>query len=460
MRNLEKTNIQLTGNITPTIISLSLPLMLNNLIRTLYNLTDGLYVARLSSEDFAATAFVWPLNFLFISLGMGLGVASTSMVSQALGANQIERAKKVSQNALNLSLILGFVLALIGYLMAGNFVEWMGASGLFAQKASTYLAINFIGLFFDFIYFPYQAILNADGQTKKITLISSLSSLINLVLDPIFIFDRIGPIPGLGLGIAGAAWATVLSKIVLVFLGQKVVKLSTPIDLKLLNPTRDWRAYQTLVQIAVPASLGYGGAALGFTVMNGLIQSYGTDTLAAYSMGNRITDLMTQPQMGIGMALTSLVGQNIGAGQYQRAKAIIKKTIELVLLISLFASILIIVFRDPLIGIFIKDGSNVTLINHSREYMIYSAFIIFFMGLFSVYNGAFQGMGKTRYSMIMAVGRLWVFRLPFIWIFANFTMLESTGIWIAMLLSNALTVTLAAIFYRRIDWTRLRRLSS
>ncbi|MBS4461314.1 MULTISPECIES: MATE family efflux transporter [unclassified Facklamia] len=452
-----KPNLMLEGPITKTILTISAPLMLNNLIRTLYNLTDGLYVAQLSSDDFAATAFVWPLNFLFISLGMGIGVGATTLIAQNLGAKKEQQAHQYAQNALNLSIVIGLIFSVIGYFASPLFVQWMGGAGEFATKSITYLKINFIGLFFDFGYFAYQAVLNAEGQTKMITAISTISSLLNVILDPLLIFKTIPLInvPGLDMGIAGAAWATVISKIVLLILAAYTVQNRSRIPRLTLNFHFNWASIHTLSKIALPSAFGYGGAAMGFTVLNGLIQSYGTDTLAAFSMGNRLSDLMTQPQMGIGMALTSLIGQNVGAKQFDRAKAIFTKTLHIVLLISAVSSLAIFLFKDPLLSIFITDSSNHNLWIQASEYLYFSAFIIFFMGLFSGFSGFFQGVGKTNYSMYMAIGRLWFLRLPFIWIFSHFTSLESTGIWIAMLLSNGLTVLFAYIAYRYYQWEEI-----
>lgn len=458
---MEKTkqNIMLEGNISKTIIALSAPLMFNNLIRTLYNLTDGLYVAQLSSDDFAATAFVWPLNFLFISLGMGIGVGATTLIAQRLGARQYEKANQFAQNALNLSLVIGLFVSIIGYIYSANFVSWMGGTGEFALKSTTYLKINFIGLFFDFGYFAHQAILNSEGNNKTITIISTISSLINVILDPIFIFKTIPLInlPGLDMGIAGAAWATVISKLILLILAAYVVKRQSQVKVHLLNGEYHFPIIKELTKIALPSALGYSGAAMGFTVLNGLIQSYGTDTLAAFSMGNRLSDLLTQPQMGIGMALTSLIGQNIGAQQFDRAKAIFRRTNLIIGFISIISSIIIYLFKQNLLSLFITDMSNQNLWNQAIEYLMYSTFIIFFMGFFSSYNGVFQGMGKTNYSMFMSIGRLWLFRLPLIWLFSNFSNLGSTGIWISMLLSNGLTVLIAAFVYRKIDWNQLQK---
>ena len=142
--------------------------------------------------------------------------------------------------------------------------------------------------------------------------------------------------------------------------------------------------------------MGYGGSALGFTVLNGLIASYGTNTLAAYSMVNRITDLLNQPQLGIGAALPSIIGQNIGSGNYARAKAIFKRAVHLILGLSFISSLTVMIGRYQILSIFIKDGADLELWSQAIEYLYFSAFIIFFMGLFSALNGFFQGTGQTK----------------------------------------------------------------
>ncbi|MCQ9210389.1 MATE family efflux transporter [Granulicatella seriolae] len=444
--------------INQVILTIATPLMINNLIRTLYNLTDGLFVAQLSAEDFAATAFIWPLNFLFISLGLGLSVGSTSLIARFLGAEKIEKAQTYANQAMLLTYSLGIVLSLIGYIFAPNFVQWMGASGTFADKSTVYLKINFIGLFFDFAYFGYQSILNAQGETKIITKISALSAIANIILDPIFIFAQVPliGIAGLGWGIEGAGWATVISKALLLFFAILAVRRQSVLRAPFKKLTVQVRVMKDILRIALPSAVGYGGAALGFTVLNGLIQSYGTQTLAAYSMVNRISDLLTQPQMGIGSALTAIVAQNMGARQVERSKQIFRQAMFLILGISLLGSVTIFLFRQPILSLFITDMSDQVLWSEAVEYLNYTAFIIFFMGMFSALTGFFQGCGETRYSMLMSIGRLWLVRLPIIWLLSHYTDLGSTGIWIAMLLSNAITVILGYGIYKLKDWKQLQ----
>lgn len=443
------------GSLNKVILTISVPLMLNNLVRTLYNLTDGLFVARISAEDFAATAFVWPLNFLFISVGMGIGIGATALIAQQMGGNQLHTAKHYANNTILMSLVLGFLAALIGYLATPSLIYWMGARDSLYDKSVLYLQINFVGLFFDFVYFGYQAILNAQGQTKSITLISIISSLTNVILDPFFIFDQVLGLPGLNLGIAGAAYATVISKIVLYLLAIRIVHKHSEISVSIRKVKVDRQIISHISRVALPSAMGYGGSALGFTVLNGLIASYGTNTLAAYSMVNRITDLLNQPQLGIGAALTSIIGQNIGSGNYARAKAIFKRAVHLILGLSFISSLTVMIGRYQILSIFIKDGADLELWSQAIEYLYFSAFIIFFMGLFSALNGFFQGTGQTKYAMYMSVGRLWALRLPIIWLLGSFTNLGSMGIWLAMLLSNLLVVVYGFYIYRSRDWHRL-----
>lgn len=443
------------GSLNKVILSISVPLMLNNLVRTLYNLTDGLFVAQISAEDFAATAFVWPLNFLFISIGMGIGIGATALIAQQMGGNHYQTAKYYADNTILLSLVLGFLAALIGYLATPSLIYWMGARDGLYEKSVIYLQINFIGLFFDFVYFSYQAILNAQGQTKSITVISIISSLTNVILDPLFIFDNVFGLPGLNLGIAGAAYATVISKIVLYLLAIRIVHKHSEISVSVRKVKVDRQIIRNISKVAVPSAMGYGGSALGFTVLNGLIASYGTNTLAAYSMVNRITDLLNQPQLGIGAALTSIIGQNIGSGNFNRAQAVFKRAAQLILGLSLISSLTVILGRYQILSIFIKGGADPELWSQALEYLYFAAFIIFFMGLFSALNGFFQGTGHTKYAMYMSVGRLWALRLPIIWLLGSFTDLGSMGIWIAMLLSNLLVVLYGFYVYRSRDWQAL-----
>ena len=452
----KKSNIEFitNGNITDVIFKLSIPLMISNLIKTLYGITDGIYVAQISSEDYAATSFTWPVLYLFIAVGLGVSVAATSLMSQRLGARKLKDCSIYAVHTLILTTVLGVFFSILGVITAPFIVRWMGATGSFEYKSYIFLAINSVGLLFDMIFFGYQSILNSQGRTKSMTIISTISSITNVVLDPFFIFDNVLGIPGLNMGLAGAAWATVLSKVLLVVFAIRVVKKESEIEVSFKNFKLDMGIIKHIFSIAIPASLGSSGEAIGFTVLNGFIQSYGTTTLAAFSMGNRLSDIFNQGAIGIGMALTSITGQNMGAGKKERSKDIFKRANIIITFFSLASAIIILLFKDQLLSIFIKDRGDIELWRQASEYMYFSAIITFFMGYFSAINGFFQGVGKTKLTMYLSLARLWVLRLPLIMMLKSLTNLGSTGIWISILVSNALAVIVGFIIYKRGRWER------
>ena len=314
MARSNKTELILKGNLYRVLITLSIPIIINSLIQTLYNLVDGLWVSRISSVHFAATAFVWPVNFLFISLGGGLSIAGTSLLSQLVGGHDLDRAKQYSSQLVAVSLLSSLVFTTLGYLSTPLIVRLMGATGELAELSIIYLRIVFFDMPFVFLYFAINSMLHAQGDTITPMVLSGVSALLNAILDPIFIFT-------LGWGLAGAAWATVTSRALLASAGFFLLLRGKN---KLRPEFSDFRfnkeIISEIVRVGLPSSIGQSGAALGFMALNGFIASYGTATLAAYAMVNRITSLVMQPAMGMGQALTTIVGQNMGADQMARVK--------------------------------------------------------------------------------------------------------------------------------------------
>ena len=446
--NINKKEMILTGNIYKVLLSLSLPIMINNLIQTMYNLVDGIWVSKISSVHFAATAFVFPINFLFISLGIGIFVAGTSILSQFIGANKEKRAREYTAQIIAISIISSIVFTIIGVIFSPLIIKAMGATGDIARYGNTYLRISFLELPFIFLFFNINAIRNAQGDTVTPTILSGISAILNIVLDPIFIF-------GFGWGIAGAAWATVLSRALLSFYGIKIIFSKDNI----LKPDfKGFRFNKSIIKevmnVGFPATIGQAGAATGFIVLNGFIVSYGTTTMAAFGMVNRVTSLISQPAMGIGAALTAIIGQNIGAGNLGRAKESFKKASLLALSMGILGGAFMIAFNSGIVNFFIQSKDDPGVISQGIVYLNYIAFSMPLMGMFSVIQGVFQGSGHTKYSMAMEIGRLWVVRIPMILFFKNFTNFGSVGIWFSMSFSNLIVVLYGLYIYSKGGWSQ------
>lgn len=447
----------LEGPVTPVLFTVAVPLMINNLINSLYNLADGLWVAQLSLVEFAATSFVWPPHYLFVSLGVGIAIAGTSIISQLIGAGDKPRAESYASHIFYFCLVLGLVLSGVGYFMAPYIVGWMGGEGDLGNYASIYLSILMAGYIFEMIYMAFYAILGAQGKTRVTTWISGGAALLNAVLDPFFIFDKepLLGLPGLGMGIAGAALATVLSQVVRTLLGAYAIySPHNDIRLRLRKVKLSWGHFVELIKRGFPTALGQSSAALGFTLLNAEIAAYGDATIAAYAAVNRIASFVMQPTGAIGGSLTAIVGQNMGAKQLDRVKAFNRAAFRAVTVMALAGGLLLFLLRYPALSLFIREtGAEADLVwKLALDYMIFNVFMTPFMGYFDAFSGIFSGAGYPRYAAYMSILRLWGIRLPMIWAFRYFTDLGPNGVWISMLASNALIILFAAILFFRGKW--------
>ncbi|HLR34940.1 MAG TPA: MATE family efflux transporter [Tissierellales bacterium] len=447
MKEQERKKLILNGDMYKVILTLSLPLMVNNLIQTLYNLVDGIWVSKLGSVQFASTSFVWPVIFLFISIGIGVSVAGTSILSQLVGASKYDEADEYASQLIAISLIISIFFAIAGYLLSPFIIKLMGGTGDLAEYGNTYLRISFLGFPFVFIFFNFNSIMNAQGNTLAPTILSGISAILNVILDPIFIFN-------LNMGVAGAAIATIISQAVLAVFGIiYILKFSTS---EIRPNFKDFKFNKAIVnkiiKVGLPASIGQSGAALGFVVLNSFIASYGTSTMAAFGMVNRITSLIMQPPMGIGAALTSIIGQNLGAEQGVRAKEAFKKSSIIVLSVSIVGCIFMLLRDKEIINFFIRTKDDPEVIKQGISYLRYISYSMPLMGMFSIFQGVFQGSGHTKYSMAMAVGRLWFIRIPMILIFKHFSNWGPTGIWFSMSFSNLLICIYGYVVYKTKDW--------
>ncbi len=448
MNRTNKTELILKGNIYKVLLTLSTPIIINSLIQTMYNLVDGVWVSKLSSVHFAATALVWPVNFLFISIGMGLSIAGTSLLSQLVGNNDFDRARNYTSQLMVITFLSSFVFTILGYVLSPHIIRLMGATGDLAELGNIYLRITFLDLPFLFIYFNINSIMHAQGDTITPMVLSAISALLNVILDPIFIFT-------FNWGIAGAAWATLVARALLAGVGLimlfgKKNKLAPDFT----GFKFDQRIIKEIVAVGLPSTVGQSGSSLGFIVLNSFIASYGTATLAAYAMVNRITSLIMQPAMGIGHALTTVVGQNVGARQIARVKESFYKALMITIAIGVLGATFLIVFDEPIIHFFMQSRDDLSVIELSLTYLFYVSLSMPLMGIFSVFTGLYQGTGNTKYSMSMEIGRLWFVRLPMILFFKHLTAWGSTGIWFSMSFSNLIVCLYGYWIYRRKGWQK------
>lgn len=329
----------------------------------------------------------------------------------------------------------------------------MGAEGKLFEESKAYLDILYLGIPFVFIFFSTNSMFQSAGDTRTPTIVSGISTIINAILDPIFIYDKIPFIglQGLNMGIKGAGLATILSQAFMAIILIICAIKKGLIDINFFKYKFDSAACKKIISIGVPSCVGQSGEALGFIILNTFVLSYGQDTLTAFVTINRVTSIISQPPGGIGQSIVSIVGQNKGVKNYDRVKLAFRTACNMSNFICILGSIVVWIFRDQVLGIFLNNASE-NLMYLSREYLFFILLTNFCMGLYNVYQGLFQGSGKTDLAMKMLLGRLWVLRIPMILVFKHVFMMGPIAIWLAMSLSNLCTSLYGYILYRKGNW--------
>jgi len=429
------------------LIILAIPIMFNNFVKTIHDIVDMFFVSKINgygTDAVSSISITFPVFFMFISLGIGLGVAGTSIISQYLGSAQEKEAKKFATNLVVLSLFIGLFLNVIAYLGAPFIMKVMGADGFTLENSVKYLQIRSFELPVLFLFFAYTAIRLASGDTITPMFIGVITVFLNIVLSPFLIL-------GYGLGVPGAAYATLASYlIVLPIILYKLRKDTSGIvlDFEFIKPNK--YVVNDLVRTAIPSSLGQSFTAVGFIVLTSFILSYGDDTVAAFSVSNRISSLILHPAMALGAVLSAYVGQNIGNLNVPRAKEAFRKAMILGVVIMATGSAIVINYRRNLAEIFIDD--NQFALDLANDYLFFLLLGLPLMAIFQTFIGVYNGSGNTKYTFVIGVVRLWLLRIPLILIFKYFTDLGASGIWYAMLLSNLLIVILGTFLYKKVDY--------
>jgi putative MATE family efflux protein len=434
-------------NIYKGLFLLSIPLMLNNFIKTIHDVIDMYFVSEIpgfSADAVSAISLTFPVVFTFISLGIGLSAAGTALISQQVGSGQHEDARKFASNLVILSLAAGVILNIFSFFAAGPIMELMGTEGFVYENSVQYLKIRSFELPVVFLFFAFTSIRQSSGDTVTPVIYGVFTMVVNIVLSPILISV-------FNMGVPGAAYATLFANVIIMPVGLlQLFRSKSGVTIAKKYLILDKKISHSIIKTAIPASLGQSFTAIGFAIMNGIIVSYGTQTVAAFSVGNRISSLILHPVMAIGGVLAAYLGQNIGNKNIPRARETFKKAMILSVGLMFLGSLIMIGFREYLAGFFIKDDPIALAL--TAEYMFYLLIGLPLMAIFQTYMGAFNGTGNTKFTFIITITRLWILRIPLVYLFKLGTNLGSSGIWYAMLISNVLIMFVGMYLYKKVDY--------
>lgn len=432
-------------NLYKSFIILALPVFGVNLLTSMNDLVDTYFVGNMpdSVAAQAGMSICWPLIAILTAFNQGLAVAGVAVISQFLGADKKKEARKYSGMLVILAVILGVLINVLLYFLAPPVLKLMGAEDGVYTSSLTYVQVRAFEMVAAFVFAAFQAIRQSRGDTLTPVIYSAIGILVNICLNTVFI-------QYMGMGVYGAALATVISQVVKVpfcLYHLFVEKSEARLSLKDLKP--DFGRIMKLVKIAVPSASAQAFSSFGFLFLQVFILSYGDEVAAAFSLGNKVSNLLLMPVMALGSVLATFVGQNIGNGNKERALQSYKVCRNLGIAVSVIGAAVLMPLREWAIGLLSNDAETVII---GTEYTIYVLLMQPLMAMFQSYLSLFNGAGKTQYSFIMTTVRLWGLRLPMIWLFREFTNLDRSGIWWAMLLSNLLIVIVGALLFKKVDF--------
>lgn len=443
----------LGGSIIKTIITLAWPIMVGNTLHTAYNMADTFWLGKVSKEAVAATTTSWPIMFLFISLGMGLSTAGVSLVSQNIGADRQEKADKAASQVFGLIFLISLIIGVIAFVGNGWLLDFVvGTPAAVFPLANSYLSIISLTMPLIFIYIAFRFILRGIGDMKTPMYILAISVALNATVDP-FIILGIGPFPALG--VTGAAISSAIARTVASLVGMYLLfkgRVDIKVSLKEMVPERDW--VKKIFTISGPATIARAGSALGFIALMSLVSVFGSVVISAYGIGSKVFQLINITIWGFAGSSMTMVGQNIGAGNHDRAERIVYRALGLAGVIMFSIAGLVYLGRSRIISIFIN---NPEVIRTGSEFIAIFIFSIPFFGFFRILDSTYRGTGHTKSAMVLSLTRLWVLRVGISYLLAFSFLgvglkLGFVGLWWGMAISNILGASLSFAWFLTGKW--------
>ncbi|NLA93427.1 MAG: MATE family efflux transporter [Spirochaetales bacterium] len=428
------------------LIKLSLPIMASNLLQTMYNMVDAYFLGKLGKEAISAPSIVFNISNFIIVFGVAFSVAGTTMLSQSYGNNpdNKERLDFLASQVFVVNTFMSLVVLVLGLVLAHPLLTLMRVpSGLTYHYTYQYMTITYLAMPLLFGDLILRGILQGVGDSLTPLFIQLGAVVLNIILDPIFIFV-------LKLEVAGAAWATLLARLVscsisfyILFKGSKGVKVR-PSLFKPHKPT-----LTLMAKIGLPAALGQSLSSLGFAVIQGVINFFGPAVIAAVGVGNRVQSIFNMPGQGISQGVAIMVGKKLGEEEPKEAEEVVRIGLWLIGIFIAIGMTLVLIYGRYIIIFFVNDPE---VIAYGLEMFRFTTISVFFFSLYTVALGAFQGGGRTRSIMTLNLVRLWGLRVPLSYLLPLVFNMGTNGIWIGMLASNVLTTIWAFILYKRGSW--------
>jgi putative MATE family efflux protein len=438
----------LQGSIPRALMVLAVPIVLGNILQTGYQLTDAFWVGRLGASAVAAVSVSFPVTFLVIAMGSGLAMAGAVLTAQYVGAGKQEMVNHVAAQTMIMVAITSVALGALGYALSPLLLRLLGVAPEVHDGALGFMRVSFVGIIFVFVYAMFQSLMRGVGQTKVPLVIVAATVALNFALDPLFIFGW-GPVRGHG--VMGAAIATLVTQAlaaaagIAIFLrGRHGIQLS-------------WRSFgidlayvKRAFLLGLPGSIELSSRGLGMILMSFLVAAFGTLTIAAYGVGTTLLQVVMIPAMGISMAVSTLAGQNLGAGNVERAARITTLGAGFAFAVLTLVGLVAFAAAPWLVSVFIP-GDPVVIAAGAR-FVRTMCLAWGAMGVQLCIVAAFRASGNMLMAMVLAIVSQFVLQFPLAYVLSRHTALHEAGLWWSFPVTNVVVALVALAWFARGSW--------
>ena len=432
----QKKNVLDDDRIGRLLLRLSMPAFAGMFVMALYNVVDTIFIGHyVGPLGIAGLSIVFPIQMLTMGIGQMTGMGGASLVSRLIGARNIPRAERALGNALTFTVIIAVALTIAGLWNPDVWLRLMGASEAILPYARDYMTVILTGVVFRTFAMSQNFLIRATGNARVPMIGMIMGAGLNIALDAIFIIP-------LGMGVKGAALATVIAQLVtsLYFLryylsGKSFLRVHLP------NLAIKWDILKSILAIGISSFARTAAQSLAVVFVNRTLLAFGGDlAISSYGLIQRIMIFALMPSIVIGQGMQPILGFNYGAKRYDRALKVIKTAIIAATIYSIIAFCALYFAPELFIRVFTTDSELIVLTAHAARHIFFAVYLIGFIVVGSI---VFQAIGKAAQAFVTAVARPALFLLPLVFILPNYWQLD--GVWLAFPITDALTSILVLV---------------
>ena len=432
-----------TGSILGNVLYMGIPSMIGFAAMTVYELTDMFWLARVGTEEVAAVTLFASVAWVMSSINSMVGSGSVAVISRRFGERDVDGTRNAIEQTLVMKFLIGLPMATVGYLAIRHILALMTKDATLVDLGAAYGRIFFLGLPFMFTSYTCYTALRGIGDAPRAMYIMLFSTGLNMALDPLFIVK-------LGLGVEGAALATVISAVCAVAVGGWVLRFATGrVRIRVRHFRFDPACMLQILRIGFPPFIESVARSVAFWLFAIFVAFYGTVIVASYGIGMRIIEVGIVFAVGLELGASAIVGQNIGAKKPDRAESTARNAALLALGLAVALSLGEIIFGEQIMNLF---GRSDEVKVKGAEVLVYFAISQPFMATSIALSSAFYGSGNTWPPTITGLLSSWAIQIPATAIAVYLLGLGPNVMWIIMILANSIYLVVLLVWFMRGKW--------